>query len=65
MRSVLGKPNASQYPGFSSDPVSAFRHLLFDLEEYCSDFLEGTDECLAQRIEDAFSESLQKLGLPD
>lgn len=65
MRSMLGKPNASQYPGFSSGPMDAFRHLLFDLEKYCADFLEGTDACLVRRIEDALSEPLQKPGLPD
>src|SRR5579863_8418422 len=44
MQSVIGKPNASHYPGFSSDSMEAFRHLLLDLEEHCADFLEGSDE---------------------
>jgi hypothetical protein len=65
MRSMLGKPNASQYPGFSTDPMDAFRHLRFDLEEHCADFFEGTDECLLRRIEDALAEPIQKSGLPD
>jgi hypothetical protein len=53
MRSVLGKPNASHYPGFSSDPLDAFRHLHLDLEEHGIDFLEGTDDFLLRHIEDA------------
>lgn len=50
MRSVLGKRFASHYPGFSNDPLDAFRDLLFDLEAYCGEFLEGTDDELNQRI---------------
>jgi hypothetical protein len=65
MRSVIGKPNASHYPGFSSDPMEAFRHLLFDLEEHCVDFLAGSDEILRRRIEDALAKSNVKPGLPE
>ena len=64
MRSVIGKPNASHYPGFSSDPMEAFRHLLLDLEEHCVDFLEGSDEILHRRIADAVAKSHVKPGLP-
>jgi hypothetical protein len=46
MRSVIGRPNASHYPGFSDDPMDAFRHLQLDLEEHYVDFLEGSDENL-------------------
>jgi hypothetical protein len=64
MHSVIGKLNASHYPGFSSDSMEAFRHLLLDLEEHCVDFLEGSDEILRRRIEDALAKSHVKPGLP-
>src|SRR5580704_5077499 len=34
MRSVMGIANASHYPGFSSDPLDGFLHLLADLKEH-------------------------------
>lgn len=64
MRSVLGRPNASHYPGFSSDPLDAFRDLYLDLEEHCVEFLEGTDDCLSKRIDDATA-AVDKPGLPE
>lgn len=65
MRSVLGRPNASHYPGFSSDPLEAFRHLCLDLEEHCAEFLEGTDDCLLHRIEDAQAQRSDRPMLPE
>jgi len=65
MRSVLVRSNASHYPGFSSNPLDAFRDLRLDLEEYGADFLEGTDEGLLLRIEDALSRLGDQLGLPE
>jgi len=65
MRSDIGRPNASHHPGFSSDPMDSFRHLQLDLEEHCVDFLEGSDECLRRRIEDALATPYVKPGLPD
>jgi hypothetical protein len=53
MCSVLGGPNRSRYPGFSKDPLDAFRDLRDDLQDYCAEFLEGTDEAFLRRIEDA------------
>lgn len=32
----------SKYPGFSEDPLDEFRGLLIDLQQYGSDFLDGT-----------------------
>lgn len=65
MCSVLGRPNASHYPGFSNDPMDAFRDLRLDMEAYCSDFLEGADDQLLRRIEDAHARPCYKIGLPD
>jgi hypothetical protein len=65
MRSVIGRPNAGHYPGFSSDPIDAFRDLLLDLEEYCIDFLEGSDQILLRRIENALAKPYVKPGLPE
>ena len=31
----------ARYPGFSSDPLDAFRGLAFDLEQFGTDFLSG------------------------
>jgi hypothetical protein len=53
MCSVLGKPNPSRYPGFSSDPLDAFRHLRDDMRNYCSEFFEGTNDTFLRRIKDA------------
>jgi hypothetical protein len=53
MCSVLGKPYLSHYPGFSSDPLEAFRDLRDDLQSYCSDFLHGSNDTFLRRIEDA------------
>ena len=52
MCSVLGKLHLSSYPGFSDDPLGAFRDLHHDLENYCSEFLEGTNDAFLHRIED-------------
>lgn len=53
MCSVLEKPNLSHYPGFSNDPLYAFRHLRDDLLNHCTEFLEGSDEAFHRRIESA------------
>ncbi len=39
-----GKRWATQYPGFSDDPVDAFRDLRADLEKNASSFLSGPDD---------------------
>ena len=65
LRSVLGRPNASHYPGFSSEPIDAFGDLHLDLEEYCADFLERTDDCLSRWIEDALANPSEGHGLPE
>jgi hypothetical protein len=41
MRNTGHKADA-HYPGFSSDPLDAFRHLAYDLAHFCSDFLSGS-----------------------
>ena len=65
MRSIHGSFNASHYPGFSNDPLDDFRHLLLDLEEHGSDFLDGTDACLLGRFNDALALPSERPGLPD
>ena len=65
MCSVHASLGASHYPGFSSEPLDAFQHLLLDLEEFGGDFLGGTDDCLLRRIGDALAPPIQKSGLPD
>jgi hypothetical protein len=65
MFSVLGKPNASRYPGFSQNPLDAFSHLLDDLQDYAMDFLEGSDEAFLNRIEDGRARWANRPKLPD
>jgi hypothetical protein len=65
MCSVLGRPNASRYPGFSESPLDAFCHLRDDLQDYGRDFLEGTDETFSLRIEDGRSRWASRPKLPD
>jgi hypothetical protein len=55
MHSVLGRPFASNYPGFSDDPLDAFRHLYQDLEAHGQDFFNGTDGCLLNRIDSSLA----------
>ena len=64
MCSVLGKANLSCYPGFSIDPLDAFRHLRDDLQNNCGEFLEGTDEVFLRRIEDARASWMTRSKLP-
>ena len=64
MCSVLGKPHLSQYPGFSDDPFDAFLRLREDLENYCDDFLDGTDDLFRNRIKDAHARWAGKPKLP-
>jgi hypothetical protein len=65
MCSVLRGPNLSRYPGFSKDPLDAFRDLSDDIRDHCGDFLEGTDEALLRRIEDARASWASRPKLPD
>jgi hypothetical protein len=48
MRAVLGRRGGNHYPGFSEDPLDGFRHLRYDLERYCSEFLSGSAEAFQQ-----------------
>jgi hypothetical protein len=36
---VYGK---NQYPGFSNDPLHAFKDLLYDLKTFAKDFISGS-----------------------
>jgi hypothetical protein len=65
MRFAYGGLGASHYPGFSDDPLDAFRHLLLDLEQHGSDFLGGTDECLLLSIDEVLAMPNPRSGLPD
>jgi hypothetical protein len=58
MWSVLGRRWASQYPGFSKEPLDGFRHLLSDLRMFGSDFLVGSDDDFAKHVQRA--EALKK-----
>jgi hypothetical protein len=64
MRSVSHGFDASHYAGFFDDPLDAFRHALLDLEQYGRDFLNGTDECLLRRVDQASETGNTKSGPP-
>ena len=54
MRVQLGPSGGNKYPGFSGDPLDAFRDLAHDLNKFCGVFLNGTDEDfrdIADRVE--------------
>ncbi|MGE5398274.1 MAG: hypothetical protein ACM3MK_12190, partial [Chitinophagales bacterium] len=51
---LLGVYGQNKYPGFSTDSKSSFERLLFDLDNFCSDFLTGSGE--------DFKRLAQKLG---
>ncbi|MFI5094410.1 MAG: hypothetical protein ACHQIK_13300 [Candidatus Acidiferrales bacterium] len=41
MRVVLGSKGGNKYPGYSDDPLEAFRDLAYDIENFGTAFLEG------------------------
>jgi hypothetical protein len=41
MRALLGNAGGNRYPGFSDDPLSGFRNLAYDLENFATAFLKG------------------------
>jgi len=41
---ALGREGQHRYPGFSQDPLDAFRDLRSDLEAFCGDFLAGAGD---------------------
>lgn len=65
MCSIFGKPHLSKYPGFSDDPLDAFRHLRQDLETYCIEFLDGTNDAFLHRIKDGRVRWANKSKFPD
>ena len=44
MRVLLGANGGNKYPGFSEDPIDAFRGLAYDLENFATAFLNGNFE---------------------
>jgi hypothetical protein len=49
----LGKKGGNRYPGFSDDPLDAFRHLCHDLDSYAVEFLSGEDEAFERVVAEA------------
>ncbi|HKN77334.1 MAG TPA: hypothetical protein VJW94_19310 [Candidatus Acidoferrum sp.] len=41
MHALLGDKRDNRYPGFSDDPLAAFRDLAYDLQNLAAAFLEG------------------------
>ncbi len=41
MRALLGNAGGNRYPGFSEDPLSGFKNLAYDLENFATAFLNG------------------------
>ena len=54
MRAVFGQGGGNQYPGFSNDPLDSFRHLAYDLNNFCDAFFSVSEEefeRLARQVE--------------
>src|SRR5713226_8829749 len=50
MRQSLGANGGNRHPGFSTDPLDAFKDLAFDLENFASAFLDGNFEEFARYV---------------
>jgi hypothetical protein len=48
MRAVLGNAGGNHYPGFCDDPVSGFKNLAYDLENFATAFLQGDSKEFAR-----------------
>jgi hypothetical protein len=48
MRAALGKAGGNRYPGFSDDPISGFKNLAYDLENFATAFLKGDSKEFAR-----------------
>lgn len=48
VKSVTGSSAQPEYPGFSDDPLSAFRHLRRDLERFGQIFLAGSNAAFTE-----------------
>jgi hypothetical protein len=59
MWSVQGKRHASNYPGYSNDPIDGFRHLAADLEEFGQAFLAADS---AEFLEHVAHAAMLKIG---
>jgi hypothetical protein len=53
MRALLGQAGGNRYPGFSSDPISGFHGLRYDLEHFVSDFLNGAGNDFRRCVSEA------------
>src|SRR4029077_5595125 len=45
-----GHKSDARYPGFSSDPLDAFRDLAYDLTHFSTDFLSGSGESFRDAV---------------
>jgi hypothetical protein len=48
MRAILGNGGGNRYPGFSDDPISGFKNLAYDLENFAATFLKGDWKAFAR-----------------
>jgi len=53
MRALLGPEGGNRFPGFSVEPMDAFRDLQYDLQTYTGDFLSGSGEMFRTCVESA------------
>ena len=50
MRALLGNAGGNRYPGFSDDPLDAFRGLAYDLQNFATAFLNGEFKAFARCV---------------
>ncbi len=61
----LGVRDRAAYPGFSGDPLDSFSHLLSDLQDYCGEFLSGSNlEAFAEHVAKTHGPGFHSRRLP-
>ncbi len=54
----------AEYPGFSKEPLEAFRHLASDLTRFCQNFLQGDGLEIVRYAEEIEADPTKFKGLP-
>lgn len=59
MRALLGTKGGNRYPGFSGDPMDAFKGIAYDVQNFATAFLEGNREEFERHV--IAAEELKKI----
>jgi hypothetical protein len=47
---LTGNFGKNQYPGFSAEKLKAFENLLYDLMNFCNDFIDGSENIFKEHL---------------